>query len=56
MDAVYTRRAVSMSYYEDLSPCKYFGPNNDKLIAIGWLAPKHEYARGDIDAKFFRAL
>jgi hypothetical protein len=45
-----------MTHYRDLSACDYFGPDQGKLIAIGWLEPEHEYSRGTVQADFFRAL
>jgi len=45
-----------MAYYRDLATCDYFGPSDNQLIAVGWLAPGHEYSHGSVTSEFFRAL
>ena len=45
-----------MTYYPDLSPCDYFGPNQSALLAVGWLAAGQTYARGVVRTDFFDAL
>ena len=42
-----------MTYFEDLSPCSYFGAENaSQLVAIGWLEKGREYTRGDLTPGF----
>ena len=46
-----------MTYYADLSPCKYFPfDDEDKLIAVGWLDREHPYERGPVDERVVARL
>jgi hypothetical protein len=46
-----------MTYFPDLSPCRYFnGLWLDRLVAIGWLEPGHEYQKGEVSKDFLNAL
>jgi hypothetical protein len=46
-----------MTYYEDLSPCLYFGEKfADKLVAVGWLDLGKNYRKGDIDKEVTNKL
>ena len=45
-----------MAYFEDMSPCTYFGDWSDRLISIGWLSPGKGFAIGDVSEEFFVAL
>lgn len=56
MAAVYAWRAIAMTYYEDLSPCDYFGQSWSHLVAIGWLESNREYVRGEVSTEFFKSL
>lgn len=39
-----------MTYFADLSPCKYFSCDDEnKLIAVGWLDREHPYERGPME-------
>jgi hypothetical protein len=51
------REGSAMTYFPDLSPCRYFnGLWSDRLIAIGWLEPGNEYQKGDVSKDFLNAL
>ena len=50
-----------MTYFEDLSPCTYFGPFHagaEKLKAVGWLASGHPFKerQNDLSESHFRKL
>ena len=46
-----------MAFYNDLSPCLYFGQEESyKLIAVGWLDAEHNYASGSVDELFTNKL
>ena len=46
-----------MAWYEDLSPCDYFGEEYAAdLRAVGWLSREHPYPTGDVAREFFEAL
>ena len=38
-----------MAYYEDLSPCDYFGDWPDTLRAVGWLEHDHPFETGSTE-------
>ena len=39
-----------MAWYEDLSPCGYFGVEaTDCLLAVGWLDRDHSFPIGEVD-------
>jgi hypothetical protein len=46
-----------MAHYPDLSVCEYVeaGPGSD-CLAVGWLEPEREFARGDVSPEFFDRL
>jgi hypothetical protein len=51
------RSARSIMWYEDLSLCDYFGPNDaGSLRAVGWLARGKPYPRGDVNEAVFEKL
>lgn len=45
-----------MTYYEDLSACRYFGPTDARLVAIGWLDRDHPFPKGQVARPFFESL
>ena len=46
-----------MAYYEDLSPCDYFGQQHaDSLLSIGWLTCSQEFQTGPTDAAIYAKL
>jgi len=46
-----------MTYYEDMTPCPYFGSGNCwQLKAIGWLDAEHPRPTGDVDRAFVDRL
>lgn len=46
-----------MAHYEDLSVCGFISPNaNPECLAVGWLEPEHEFARGPVTLQFFERL
>ena len=46
-----------MANYPDLSGCEYVGAEpGSRCLAVGWLDPAHEYARGDVSPEFFERL
>lgn len=46
-----------MSWYEDLSPCEYFGPEHASgLKAIGWLEEGRTFPQGKTDPRFVHKL
>ena len=46
-----------MSWYDDLSPCDYFGVENaPKFKAVGWLEEGREFRRGKADPRFVHKL
>ena len=45
-----------MAYFEDMSPCTYFGNWSDRLVSVGWLVPEREFVTGDVSDEFFEAL
>jgi hypothetical protein len=46
----------TMAFFEDLSPCTYFGRSQEHLLAVGWLQPSMPHNRGIVTEKFFDAL
>lgn len=38
-----------MAWFADLTPCTYFNPDADTLLAVGWLEGDHQFTRGPID-------
>jgi len=46
-----------MAWFEDLSPCGYFGEEHAAdLRAVGWLSHEHSYPTGDVSREFFETL
>jgi len=45
-----------MAYFEDLSPCTYFGNWSDRLASVGWLVPEKDFVKGEVSKEFFEAL
>ncbi len=46
-----------MSWFDDLSPCDYFGPEHAaRFKAVGWLEDGHEFRRGKCDPRFVHKL
>ena len=46
-----------MAWYEDLSPCDYFGKRYaDRLPAVGWLTAGRPYAQGEVSCEVFGKL
>ena len=46
-----------MAYYEDLSPCSYFGAHCTAVLrAVGWLEQGLPYSKGRVDEAVFRKL
>ena len=46
-----------MAWFEDLSPCGYFGEEHAAdLRAVGWLSREHPYHPGDVPREFFETL
>lgn len=45
-----------MPHYADLQDCDFFGSTGGKLVAIGWLARGHPFAKGAVNIDFFEAL
>lgn len=45
-----------MAHYPDLSICRDLTSASSHCIAVGWLEPEHEFARGDVSPEFFEAL
>jgi hypothetical protein len=46
-----------MAWYEDLSPCDYFGKElAPRLIAIGWLESGHPFRRGPVAEALYSRL
>jgi hypothetical protein len=46
-----------MACYEDLSGCPGFGAEHaGKLLAVGWLSPRRDYTRGEVEADFVNRL
>lgn len=45
-----------MAFFEDLTPCMYFGRWQDRLLAVGWLQPGRPYNKGAVPEEFFGAL
>ncbi len=37
-----------MTYFADLAPCTYFGPDQRILLSVGWLEAGHAYDTGSI--------
>ncbi|RKG90751.1 hypothetical protein D7V88_10505 [Corallococcus terminator] len=45
-----------MSYFQDLSPCSYFGRWEESLLAVGWLDSEHAFTKGAVGEDFFAGL
>jgi hypothetical protein len=46
-----------MAWYEDLSPCGYFGPERTACLrAVGWLECGRQFRTGSVDAEVFKRL
>jgi len=46
-----------MAWFEDLSPCDYFGPQcAETLQAVGWLERGHAFPQGKADRRVFDRL
>ena len=46
-----------MAHFPDLSVCGCVTSDpNSRCLAIGWLEPEHEFARGDVSVEFFERL
>ncbi|HEX5105483.1 MAG TPA: hypothetical protein VFV87_16810 [Pirellulaceae bacterium] len=46
-----------MTWYQDLAPCDYFGPEaTDSLRAVGWLAKEQDFPIGRVKLAVFRRL
>lgn len=45
-----------MAHFDDLTPCTYFDRWEDRLVAVGWLAPGKGYKKGEVSEEFFNAL
>jgi hypothetical protein len=45
-----------VAYFEDLSPCDYFGDVKFRLLAVGWLDPAHRFPKGRVSRTFFDSL
>jgi hypothetical protein len=45
-----------VAYFEDLSPCDYFGDVKFRLLAVGWLDPAHRFSKGRVSRTFFDSL
>jgi len=46
-----------VTWFADLSPCKYFSvPGLSDLVAIGWLDRHHDFRRGDVPGGLFAFL
>jgi hypothetical protein len=41
--------------YEDLSPCTYFGAEQE-LLAVGWLDSESTFSKGQVSPNFFKSL
>jgi hypothetical protein len=41
-----------MAWFADLTPCTYFQPHSDKLLAVGWLERDHPFEQGPADLAF----
>jgi hypothetical protein len=46
----------SVAYYQDLSPCDYFGHLEDRLRAVGWLEHGEDFSRGVVSREFAETL
>jgi hypothetical protein len=56
MDEVLARRSIVVAYFDDMTPCTYFDRWQDRLTAVGWLAPGRAYQKGEVSEEFFSAL
>lgn len=46
-----------MAWYDDLSPCGYFGPEYAAFLrAVGWLENGHPFATGRVNAEVYERL
>lgn len=45
-----------MSFFEDFSPCTYFGPSAPALLAVGWLEEGKPFRKGEIKVEECLAL
>ena len=45
-----------MTFYKDLSKCDYFGSWTEVLLAVGWLEPGEDYAKGPVSEEVLSRL
>lgn len=52
-----SNKVIPWMYYEDLSPCNYFGDRSSSVLrAVGWLEHGIPYSEGRVDEAVFRKL
>ena len=43
-------------HYPDLAVCDYFGAGGDRLLAVGWLEPGHQFESGEVPPELSHQL